>query len=141
MAEKKTKKCGANGCRKKALWPNDLCPKHIAEKLEASPIEAVERMSDIEALSFKAMDAELRNYLLMIKNLDYELDGLRRKYQEEASTKTNHKKQVEALFNAKKTEYDQLVKEIAEKRGLDPTKMALDPEAKTIRDLRGEPQS
>jgi hypothetical protein len=135
MPAKKSLVCTTRGCRRKPVQ-NGLCAKHAQEA--ASPMDAIEKMSDIEALGYKALDLELRNMVLTIKQLELEIAEARRKYQEETLFKTNQRKQVEALFNAKQVEYKQMVRTIAEKRGLDPEKMALDPDAKTVRDLRNE---
>jgi hypothetical protein len=112
------------------------------------PSDTVEKMTAQEAMSFRALDAELRNTLQGIKLIDLEVEKLEREfrdkvkgieaaYREKILEKQAEREQLRVAFDSKQADYNEVVQGIAEARGLDPTQMALDPEARTIRDLRG----
>lgn len=116
--------------------------------LREFPIDVVEKMTEKEALAFRALDAELRNALQGIKLVDLEIERLERDFRDKVkglevafrdaiADKQAERNQLKVMFESREKDYKEVVEHIAKSRGLDPTQMALDPDARTIRDLRG----
>jgi len=118
-----------------------------AAALRQFPTDVVEKMTEKEALAFRALDAELRNALQGIRLVDLEIERLERDFREKVkklemdfrdaiADKQAEREQLRVAFESKQKDYQEVVGGIANVRGLDPAQMALDPEARTIRDLR-----
>lgn len=115
-------------------------------QLEAeNPIEGVQRVTELEAAKFSALDAELRNTLQGIRILDLEtetaennLRNIVSRHQSDQAQRQSQKKMLEGVVVTKRDEYTRFVKGLAETYGLDPAKMSIDPETRTLRDLRGD---
>jgi len=137
--------CSVKGCRKK-VDEDGLCQSH--KKEAQNPADAVRKVTDLEATRFSALDAEIRNNLQGVRILDLEMAAADRAFQDaaanhqaEQAARREHRKQLEALAGTKKTEYVAFVEALAEHYGLDPKQMVIDPEARTLRDLRGSGDS
>ena len=109
------------------------------------PIDSVERLTELEAMTYRAMEAEVRAADLMVKNIrhervvaDRELERQVLRHQAAQAQRQQQLEQMSAEFDRVKQRYLDAVTEMASKRGLDPKMMAIDPEARTVRDLRGE---
>jgi len=115
-------------------------------QLEAeNPIEGVQRVTELEAAKFSALDAELRNTLQGIRILDLEtetaennLRNIIARHQSDQAQRQSQKKLLEGVVVTKRDEYTRFVKTLADTYGLDPAKMSIDPETRTLRDLRGD---
>lgn len=132
VAKKKVSSKADNGVPKKKTRKKSAS----AVEEEMFPLDYAEKLAPIEGLHFAAMDAELRNHLQGIKIADLEIEKEQRRAQESISGKENHKNQLKAAYDAKKVEYDALVKKIASDRGFDFRKMSIDPDTFVVRDLR-----
>lgn len=133
--EKKAK-CQAPKCRRTAAAGSQMCEQHTSEA--SNPVDSVDRISQIEALSWAKLDTEIRNHLQGAKILELEMEVAERNHREQQTARQNNRKQLLNAVEVKRREYINLVKEIAEKRGLDPEKITIDPDTRTIRDLRSE---
>jgi len=104
------------------------------------PIDHVVKMTEMESLKLAALDAEMRNLLLAVRNSSLELDALRTRFEREARGLVNQKEQQEADLAVRKKSYIDFVTELAAKYGLEPTKMTFDTDSQVLRDLREEQQ-
>jgi hypothetical protein len=98
------------------------------------------KVSDVEKelaiLRWARMDAEIRNALQGIKLTELEMSDAHRKYLDLKLTKEMERRALLSKADAMKEEYAALVQEIATKHGIqDPTKMSIDPDTGTVRDL------
>jgi len=93
-------------------------------------------VSELEALRFAKIDTEARNDNQALQLLDYKMAAVRQRAEQELSQLAMQKRQLQAAIDARKPAYEQLVRELAAKYGIDdPTKMTIDPETCVIRDL------
>ena len=109
------------------------------------PIDVVQTVTEMEAMTFRALDAEARNLELDIKNLTNEsiiaekhMADLLERYkagQEKRKLDLDGKK-VE--LESTKQRYLEWVTELASRYRMEATTMAIDPESRIIRDLRNE---
>ena len=152
MAAKKIKT--GNGVKSKCMYPKcknkplaeGFCKKHqAANEASYNPNEHVDRITEMEAMTFRALDAEVRNMQLSISNLRLEI--MQAQVQVEKAVAEHNQKQelrrlhiaeVEQQLLASRATYVQMIDGISSKRGLDPAYMTIDPEARTVRDLRSE---
>ena len=113
-----------------------------AKNQPEDPFDHLDRVTELEAMTYRAMEAEVRTAELVARNLKHEMVVADRtmdrevmryqKYKGEAQVK------LEALvreFEATKAKYHEFVNELAKKHNIDPKRMAIDPEMRTIRDL------
>ena len=120
-------------------------------KTDLTPINAVEgilKVDELESVRFAQLDAELRNHLQMIRIIDLEhakaetdLRDLAAKHQHAQAQRVSQKQFYETQVGLKKKEYLEFVTGLGKKYGLDHTKMSIDPETRTIRDLTKDTQS
>jgi hypothetical protein len=110
-----------------------------------TPSDHVEKVSELEAMTFRALDAEIRNLQLSartltleIQNSQVEIERVAAAHNKAQEVRRQQIEEVNLQLEAAKTGYLQMVTQIAEKYGLDPKMMAIDPEARTVRDLRGD---
>jgi hypothetical protein len=114
-----------------------LCADHEREVHEAAhPVDGVVKISELRAYKYAALDSEIRNHLLSMRNMDLEIEQARAQYEVAQKQRAAQKQAFQAAANAKKQEYIQLVQTIADEFGLDPTKMTIDPDSQVVRDLR-----
>lgn len=144
MSARKFTKCSFDGCRKKAL-KDGLCTKHAGhvEPTNVYPIDGVMRVTELEAAQFAAKDAEVRNTFLSAKNLELEIERAERAFTDQA---IRHKLEqdkrrlqhaaLEQTSGTQQASYKEFITELAKKYDLDPNKLAIDPDSRTIRDLR-----
>jgi hypothetical protein len=131
------KQCERKGCRKLARPGVGLCADHEREVHEAAhPIDGVVKISELRAYKYAALDAEIRNHLLSVRNTDLEIEQARTQYEMAQKQRLAQKQAFLAAANTKKQEYEQLVQAIADEFNLDPTKMTIDPDSQVVRDLR-----
>lgn len=139
MARVRRKQCEMKGCRRLARPGIGLCAQHEKEANEAAhPIDGVLKISELRAYKFAALDAELRNGMLAIRNLELEMDQARVQYETAQKARATQKHTLASAAKIKKQEYDKLVMAIAEEFNLDPTKMTIDPDSQVVRDLRND---
>jgi septal ring factor EnvC (AmiA/AmiB activator) len=99
--------------------------------------DKVMKMTQIEALQFGKLDAEIRNQLQGMKLVDHQLLELKRKYQEDVAQLTNLKAHHEDSVKHLRPQYQDLVNTLAKKYGInDPKRMVIDPDSGTVRDAR-----
>lgn len=126
-------------------------PKGTLAKIEVEledarhPVDHVEKVTELEAMTFRALDAEIRNLELSARALTLEMQNAQNEMEKAVAvfkTQQEHRQasivQSQHSVSELKPRYLQLVNEIATKYGLDPNFMTIDPEARTVRDLRGE---
>lgn len=121
----------------------------VSEEVELEnaqhPADHIEKLTELEVMTFRALDAEIRNLELSSRALTLEMQNAQNDMEKAVAT---FKKQQEARqasieqsqhsVSELKPRYLQLVNEIAAKYNMDPNFMTIDPEARTVRDLRGE---
>jgi len=152
MARMKTPKCSAPKCRKPAIR-DGLCEKHTREVTTTTdgpvnPQDGVLKVDELEAARFAALDAELRNHLQSIRIIELEFGKAEQdmkeyvtKFQHEQTQRSGQRKYYQDLVTVKKAEYQDFVQSLGKKYGLDPTQMSIEPESRTIRDLRKDSPS
>lgn len=145
MAPRKTTKCSTQGCRKKATQ-GGLCAAHQPSEplnTDAYPTDGVVKVTELEAAQFAAKDAEIRNALLSMRNLELEIDKAERAFADAAIRhkveQERRRAQYDQLKNGievQKTSYTAFITDLAQKYKIDPQKMLIDPDTRVIRDLR-----
>lgn len=94
------------------------------------------KCSELEALRFAKIDTEARNDNQALQILDFRIRETRSRAELELAQLTTQKHQLQAAIEARKPVYLALVKELAEKYGIeDPSKMTIDTDTGVIRDL------
>jgi len=133
VAKVKRRVCKSKRCMKTAL-PDSVFCEGCVEKND--PANLVLKTTEVEALRFAKLDAELRNDRQAVQLFDYRMADIKNKAEREIVALAHQKQQIEAAITARKPEYQQLVKSLAEKYGIDdPNKMTIDPDTCVIRDL------
>lgn len=139
--QKKTQKrgsytrCATAGCRKKARVDSVFCDNCYVASF---PIEGVQRVTEIEALTFSALDTEIRNHIQGVRILDLEMTQEQQKFTLQQKDRAARRENLLAAVAAKKDEYSTFVKDLAKRYDLDPEKMTIDPDTRAIRDMRNE---
>ena len=127
-------RCATPKCRRKAKEGSTLC----AECYGASfPSEAVQRLTEVEALQFSSMDAEIRNHAQGIRILDLETAQEQQNYHLRQKERESRKQQLQAAIAAKKTEYQAFIKGLSTKYDIPVDKMTIDPDSRAIHELKG----
>lgn len=98
--------------------------------------EVVERLSPIDNLKFRALDAEVRNHQQGIRLAEFRLQEITRNYHAQVAKENHEISVLKAAYKTDHAEYVAFITEIAEARELDPTQIAIDPITAIIRDLR-----
>jgi hypothetical protein len=128
----KTRECNHKGCKVKATI-GAFCKKH-AEKND--PVEQAVKLSELEALKFGKMDAEMRNCLQGIQLADYEINRIRVEAQQKMEQQQIQRSKLNDQLGRLKAEYVPFVKELAAKYKMpDADKMSIDPDSRIIRDI------
>ena len=111
-------------------------------------VPEVMKVDELEAARFAALDAELRNHLQSIRIIELEFGKAEQdmkeyvtKFQHEQTQRSGQRKYYQDLVTVKKAEYQDFVQSLGKKYGLDPTQMSIEPESRTIRDLRKDSPS
>lgn len=129
----KRRVCKAKRCMKTALHDSVFCEGCVEKN---DPANLVLKTTEVEALRFAKLDAELRNDRQAIQLFDYRMNDIKNRAEREIAALAHQRQQVEAAITARKPEYQQLVLSLAEKYGIeDPSKMTIDPDTCVIRDL------
>jgi hypothetical protein len=109
------------------------------------PVDHIEKITELEVMTFRALDAEIRNLELSARSWDLEMQNaqndmekLAAAFRRQQETRQRQIDEARAHVAELKPRYLQVVTEIATKYNMDPNLMAIDPEARTVRDLRGE---
>jgi hypothetical protein len=132
-AKPKRRVCKTKKCMKTAAADQDLCPVCLDN---ADADSKVLKVTEVEALRFAKLDAELRNDRQALQIFDFKMSEIKDKAEKEITDLSNQRQQVSAAITARKPEYQQLVKALADKYGIeDPSKMTIDPDTCVIRDL------
>ena len=92
-------------------------------------------LTETEALRWGKMDAEMRNDLQALRLENYEIETLNRNYVQQKQAHELMKKQLLDSVEARKRQYQELTKTLAEKYKVDPQKMAIDPDTGSIREV------
>ena len=132
MARTKTPKNGKSGATKMEFVP--VIP---------TGTDGVMKVTELEAARFAAIDAEMRNHLQSIRIIELEFGKAEQdmrdyatKFQSDQTKRVSQKQFYENQVALKKTEYLAFVTELGSTYGLDPAQMSIEPESRTIRDLR-----
>jgi hypothetical protein len=109
-----------------------------APESDGHAVDKVVKATTEEALRFGKVDAEIRNALQGVKIADLETTNLEAMYHAKKLALSTQKisllKEVERL----QVGYTTVVQELADKYGIDPKHMTIDPDTGVIHDLRGE---
>jgi len=138
------KKCSHSGCRKMRVLGGETCKVHSKSNgtdPTAHVLEQVLRMTELESYKLAALDSELRNHLLSVQNHDLKLAKLTSDFEVTKRAIQEERKQSIAAFEIKNNAYQDFVKVLAERYGLDPNKMSFDTDSQILRDLRGESEA
>ena len=131
VSKKAKRTCDHPGCEKRKA-SGAFCKDHLAD---ADAVEGVLRLTELEASRWGRLDAEMRNALQGLRLADLEVEQAKRQFVEFRSIKELEKGRLQGMIEKIRPEYKQLVDELGEKYGIDPTKMAIDPDTRVIRDL------
>ena len=133
-AKKKTSsKCEAKRCRKEPLSAQVFCEKH-AKKNDAQA--QVLKLEINEALRFGKLDAEIKNHLQGIKLAEYEIQSIKRQFQDRIKAQMDHQAQLKLDVARVKPLYDDLLGEISKRYDIPTANLLIDPDSRTIRDSR-----
>ena len=125
--------CNTYGCRKIAVVGSVFCP--ICGPKNDGP-NVVVKVTELEALRFAMVDTEARNDSQAIQLIDYKIAEVKKRVELELNQLSMQRRQLVAAIEARKPAYQELVKTLAEKYGIDDTsKMTIDPDTGVIRDL------
>lgn len=132
------KKCVEGGCRKFQIAGERFCEYHANDAPERAA-----KVSEMDALRFGKLDAEMRNHLggmriadLELERLDRQMDKAKTDYVNTKTQLVSQKRALQGLVDQLKPEYDSLVNRIAEEHGIEsPKSMSIDPETRVVRDL------
>jgi hypothetical protein len=109
------------------------------------PVDHIEKLTELEVMTFRALDAEIRNLELSSRALSLEMQNAQNDMEKVVAAFKKQQDARQASINQAqysvaelKPRYLQMINEIASKYKLDPNFMTIDPEARTVRDLRGE---
>jgi hypothetical protein len=131
-AVKKGKKtCDHPGCTSRRTV-GVFCSKHQAD---GDGVEAVQKLTELEALKWAKLDTEMRNALQGIRLADMEVVEAKRAFLDLRNVKELEKQKLQAMVAKIRPEYEQLVDELGKKYGIEPKSMAIDPDTRVIRDL------
>jgi hypothetical protein len=138
-------KSNGSSTRKSPAGAAKVVPTKVAQEEAQHPIDHIEKITELEVMTFRALDAEIRNLELSGRSLALEMQNAQNEMEKTiAAFKRQQDARQAAIDQAQhgvaelKPRYIQVVTEIATKYHLDPSYMAIDPEARTVRDLRGE---
>jgi hypothetical protein len=109
----------------------------------SSAIEQVMRITELEAMTFRALEAEVKVADLTVKNAQHEKlvadRNMEREIVRHQKLQAERQQQIDRLgneFNMVRDCYLKMVSGLAERYGLNPSEMAIDPDSRVIRDLR-----
>ena len=93
-------------------------------------------MTDLEALKFGKMDAEIRNAALSMQLIGYLKKDIRTEFEGKMRAEDEKMAALNKLINTLRPEYEALIEELMKKYEIkDRTKMSIDPDTKIIREL------
>jgi hypothetical protein len=112
--------------------------KDEVKETEVFVVDHIVKLTELEAATFKATDAEVRNALQGLKILELEMRESERKFYDEKETRLRMIDNLKNQQEVKYKEYRNLVEEISKKYKIDPHSMTIDPDTRVIRDLKNE---
>lgn len=131
----KYKTCSVKGCRRKAL-ANGKCKKCSTLENTVSTTEGVKRLTEVEALKFGKLDAEIRNGLQGLRLLAFEAKEIQAKYQTDIKKKQDEEASLRTRLQQIQPGYNKLIEELAKKYGIDdPQQMVVDTDSRIVRDV------
>lgn len=112
-------------------------PRKKKAQVQPAAVDHVHRLDQIEALKFGKLDAEMRNLAQGLKLISYEIQDVRRQADDRIATLELNKKKIAADLERARPEYQALLKEIAERHGIDdPKNLLIDPDSGIVHDSR-----
>jgi len=99
-------------------------------------IDFVVKISEIEALKFGKMDAEIRNAMQAIQISHYKKKELKAEYDIKCKQEDDSVAEFNAIINRLKPEYDKLIEEFVKKYNIkDKNRISIDPDTGIIREI------
>ena len=143
-----TPKPNGRGTRKLPTEEVSVALGKAAQEEAQHPVDHIEKITELEVMTFRALDAEIRNLelsgralALEMQNAQNEMEKTVAVFKKKQDARQSSIDQAQHSVAELKPRYMQVINEIAAKYKLDPNFMAIDPEARTVRDLRGEVSS
>ena len=109
--------------------------KRTKKEPEAVSDPNVLKLTEVEALRWGKMDAEMRNTLQGARLEELELELLARNYVQQKQAKEALRQRLLLEIEQRKKEYTEFTATLAEKYKINPEKMAIDPDTGVIREL------
>jgi len=98
--------------------------------------DLVRHLTELEALQFGKLDAEMRNRIQGVKIADLELEKFDRTCQEQRVHLLAQKQALTLEINTSKPKYEAFIRRLAKKyRIQDPDKMTIDPDVGVIKEF------
>ena len=106
-----------------------------ARKVE-EVIDAVTKLTELEAMKFGKIDAEIRNAALSIQVATYKKQEYRTEYEIRCRQEDEKIAEYNMLIKKLRPEYEALMKELIEKYKIsDVCKLSIDPDTRVIREI------
>lgn len=126
------RQCATKGCRKMRASNSEFCVKCRGSE----PVDMAVKVTEVEALRFARLDAELRNNMQGVELLRFRIQDVSREKSRAIAGLEAEIKHLQSLAATMRPEYNGLVTAIAEKYGIsDPAHMTIDPDTMIVRDL------
>ena len=108
-----------------------------SKKPQPSVVDHVQKLDRVDALELGKLDAEIRNALQGQRLSDYEISAIRTQANERISFLELNKAKLAADVEKMRPLYEDLLKKIATKLGIDdPKHLVFDPDSGIVRDAR-----
>jgi phosphopantetheine adenylyltransferase len=105
--------------------------------VEEEATDRVNKLTEVEALRFGKLDAEMRNHIQGMRIASLEIDSLQREAREKVAQLEERKAQIKRALMDVRPEYDSFIKKLAKKYGVpDPDRVLIDPDTGIIRDSK-----
>jgi predicted metalloprotease with PDZ domain len=102
-------------------------------KSEQLPVDHVVKATELELATFKALDAEVKNSLQGMRNIDLEMKLADIEHSTVQEGRKSFKVQLKGLYDVKYKEYAVFIETLAKKHNLDPSSFSI-----VIHDLRND---
>lgn len=138
---KRTKRAADHTSKKVTKKAAKKPTKRKAEAGEASASveDEVLRISEIDALRFGKLDAEIRNNGQGMQLIELQIAKLQAQTQEQIKQLRENREQLKATMLSIQPQYNALVQGIADQLGIkDASKMVINPDTRIVRDLTKE---
>jgi uncharacterized protein (DUF111 family) len=110
-----------------------VAKKTVKKTKDVEASDKVVKLEEKEALRFGKIDAEMRNNLQGMRLCDFEIESLKRSYQEKIAQHTAIKAKHQQEVNRLKPEYDDFLNQLSKKYGIPAKAMVIDPDTGTVR--------